>query len=86
MATGDYQQTLKLVSKMKEEFSKLQNDSNHLLRAILYQLLVFLNRYYLTTYQVQSDTHVHARGTPGLSQNTCDTILVKQMISNKKWL
>jgi len=52
-------QTLKLVQSIEEEFAHLQNDSNHLLRAILYQLLVILNRYYAMMYKVQSDTRVH---------------------------
>jgi len=54
-----FNQTLKLVQNIEEEFAQLQNDSNHLLRAILYQLLVILNRYYAIMYKVQSDTHVH---------------------------
>jgi len=54
-----FQETLKLVSNMKEEFHQLQNDSNHLLRAILYQLLVLLDRHYAATYNVKSDTHIH---------------------------
>jgi AraC family transcriptional regulator, transcriptional activator of pobA len=54
-----FQQTLELVSSMEEEFRQLQNDSNHLLRAILYQLLVILDRHYAATYSVKSDTYVH---------------------------
>jgi AraC-like DNA-binding protein len=54
-----FRQTLKLVQSIEEEFSQLQNDSNHLLRAILYQLLIVLNRYYADTYKVKSDTYVH---------------------------
>jgi len=59
MPSKPFQQTLKLVKNLEEEFSQLQNDSNHLLRAILYQLLVILDRYYAATYHVKSDTHVH---------------------------
>jgi AraC family transcriptional regulator, transcriptional activator of pobA len=54
-----FEQTLKFVYSIEEEFNHLQNDSNHLLRAILYQLLVVLNRYYAATYNVQNDTHIH---------------------------
>jgi AraC-like DNA-binding protein len=54
-----FRQVLELVSGIEEEFGRLQNDSGHLLRAILYQLLVLLNRHYAATYAVQSDTGVH---------------------------
>ncbi len=59
MPPKTFQQTLKLVNSMDEEFSQLQNDSNHLLRAILYQLLVILDRHYAATYNAKSDTYVH---------------------------
>lgn len=52
-------QALILFRGIEEEFSHLQNDSNHLLRALLYQLLVVLNRCYAATYNIQSDTYVH---------------------------
>lgn len=54
-----FRRTLELVGGVEEEFGHLQNDSGHLLRAILYQLLILLNRHYADTYQVHSDTHVH---------------------------
>jgi len=54
-----FQRILELVHNLEDEFRNLQNDSNHLLRAILYQLLVMLNRHYSAMYQVKSDTHVH---------------------------
>ena len=59
MPVTNFQQTLKFVKNIEEEFDQLQNDSNHLLRAILYQLLVILNRFYATTYNVQNDTFIH---------------------------
>ena len=59
MMAKPFQQTLKLVSNIEEEFHQLQKDSNHLLRAILYQLLVILDRHYATTYNVKSDTYVN---------------------------
>jgi len=43
---------LKLVQSIEEEFRHLQNDSGHLARAILYQLLVILNRYYADSYHI----------------------------------
>jgi AraC-like DNA-binding protein len=54
-----FQETLNLVRGIEKEFTSLQNDSGHLLRAILYQLLVILNRYYADTYHVQSDIYIH---------------------------
>ncbi|HTQ64076.1 MAG TPA: AraC family transcriptional regulator [Puia sp.] len=59
MAAKDFSRVLKFASDIEEEFTHLQNDSNHLLRAILYQLLVVLNRYYAATYNVQNDTYIH---------------------------
>ena len=48
-----------LLYGIEEEFGQLQNDSNHLIRSLLYQLLVLLNRYYAGAYNVQRDTFVH---------------------------
>lgn len=59
MPAKEFQQALELVRRIEEEFKGLQNDSNHLLRALLYQLLVLLNRHYANTYHVQSDTYIH---------------------------
>jgi len=59
MPAKAFRRILELLHNLEEEFKHLQSDSNHLLRAILYQLLVVLNRYYSTSYQVQSDSHVH---------------------------
>ena len=59
MPLKDFRQILKFVNNVEDEFNHLQNDSNHLLRAILYQLLVILNRYYGATYNVQNDTFIH---------------------------
>ncbi len=59
MPVKDFQQILKLIRNIREEFNNLQNDSNHLLRAILYQLLVILNRFYGATYNLQNDTFIH---------------------------
>lgn len=55
-----FDRILELVRNLEDEFKHLQSDSNHLLRAILYQLLVVLNRSYSSTYQVHNNTHVHA--------------------------
>ncbi|HVI45156.1 MAG TPA: helix-turn-helix transcriptional regulator [Chitinophaga sp.] len=51
-------QCIELVFAIAQEFSHLQNDSNHLIRAILYQLLVVLNRFYAAIYKLQNDTHI----------------------------
>lgn len=51
---------LDLLHEMEQEFEQIQNDSNHLIRSFLYQLLIVLNRYYAGVYQVQRDTYVHA--------------------------
>lgn len=50
---------LDLLHGIEQEFKQLQNDSNHLIRSFLYQLLVILNRYYANVYNVQRDTYVH---------------------------
>ncbi|AZB10587.1 helix-turn-helix domain-containing protein [Chryseobacterium sp. G0162] len=51
---------LDLLYGIEQEFGQLQNDSNHLIRSLLYQLLVILNRYYASVYNVQRDTSVHS--------------------------
>jgi AraC-like DNA-binding protein len=50
---------LKLVRSIEKEFHHLESDSGHLLRAILYQLLITLNRYYAAAHRVQGDTRIH---------------------------
>jgi len=52
-------QALTLVRNIEEEFAHLQNDSRHLVRAILYQLLVILNRHYANYCQIERDTFIH---------------------------
>jgi AraC-like DNA-binding protein len=59
MPAPGFKDTLNLLRSMENEFSHLQKDSSHLLRSILYQLLVVLNRYYANVYRVQSDTRIH---------------------------
>ncbi len=51
---------MELLHEMEQEFEQIQNDSNHLIRSFLYQLLILLNRYYAGVYKVQRDTYVHA--------------------------
>ncbi|KQC02666.1 AraC family transcriptional regulator [Pedobacter sp. Hv1] len=51
---------LELLYGIEQEFGQLHNDSNHLIRALLYQLLVILNRYYIGVYNVQKDPYVHS--------------------------
>jgi AraC-like DNA-binding protein/mannose-6-phosphate isomerase-like protein (cupin superfamily) len=59
MPAKTFHRILELIRNLEEEFRQLQSDSNHFLRAILYQLLIVLNRCYSTAYLVQSNTHVH---------------------------
>jgi AraC family transcriptional activator of pobA len=59
MSARNFHRILELIRNLEDEFRHLQSDSDHLLRAILYQLLVVLNRHYSTAHKVQSDTHVH---------------------------
>lgn len=54
-----FSQVLGTLQSIEKEFDRLQNDSGHLIRAILYQLLVVLNRYYADNYRIQSDTYIH---------------------------
>nr|WP_315034722.1 helix-turn-helix transcriptional regulator [uncultured Chryseobacterium sp.] len=49
-----------LLCEIEKEFRQLQNDSSHLIRSLLYQLLVILNRYYADMYNVQRDTYIHS--------------------------
>ncbi|WP_100075000.1 helix-turn-helix domain-containing protein [Chryseobacterium camelliae] len=50
---------LELLQETELEFEHIQNDSNHLIRSLLYQLLILLNRYYADAYHVQRDTFIH---------------------------
>lgn len=55
-------QCLRLVQVIAQEFSNLLNDSDHLIRALLYQLLVTINRVYskshnLNNNMIHSDFH-----------------------------
>ncbi|WP_294296908.1 helix-turn-helix transcriptional regulator [uncultured Chryseobacterium sp.] len=49
-----------LLREIEQEFKEIQNDSNHLIRSLLYQLLIVLNRYYAAVYHVQRDTYIQA--------------------------
>lgn len=51
---------LELLHEIEREFEQIQNDSNHLIRSLLYQLLIILNRYYAGVYNVQRDTYIHS--------------------------
>jgi len=55
-----FEKCLELVHGIEREFGQFHNDSNHLIRALLYQLLVILNRYYAGVYNVQRDAYVHS--------------------------
>jgi AraC family transcriptional activator of pobA len=54
-----FQQAKQLIKTIEQEFTSLRNDSSHLIRAVLYQLLIILNRWYADTYKLQGDTYVH---------------------------
>ncbi|CAA9195998.1 AraC family transcriptional regulator [Flavobacterium collinsii] len=54
-----FEKCLELLYGIEKEFGQLQNDSSHLIRSLLYQLLVVLNRYYAAVHNVQGDTYVH---------------------------
>lgn len=55
-----FQKCLGLLNEIDQEFQQIQNDSSHLIRALLYQLLIVLNRYYAGIHNIQQDTYVHA--------------------------
>ncbi len=48
-----------ILSDIEQEIKHLQTDSPHLLRALLYQLLVLLNRSYSAKHDLQGDLYVH---------------------------
>lgn len=48
-----------ILSEIEQEIQQLQTDSPHLLRALLYQLLVLLNRSYSAKNGLQGDLYVH---------------------------
>lgn len=48
-----------ILSEIEQEIQELQTDSPHLLRALLYQLLVLLNRSYSAKNGLQADLYVH---------------------------
>ncbi|CAI2768795.1 AraC family transcriptional regulator [Flavobacterium collinsii] len=54
-----FEKCLEFLYGIEKEFGQLQNDSSHLIRSFLYQLLVVLNRYYAAVHNVQGDTYVH---------------------------
>lgn len=60
ISEASFEKCIDLLHGIEQEFSQLQNDSNHLIRSLLYQLLVILNRYYASAYNVQRDTSVHS--------------------------
>ncbi|MBK1896165.1 AraC family transcriptional regulator [Chryseobacterium paridis] len=59
ISEASFQKCLELLYEIEKEFRQLQNDSSHLIRSVLYQLLVILNRYYAEVYHIQGDTYVH---------------------------
>lgn len=59
LSETSFAKCLELLYGIELEFDELQNDSSHLIRSLLYQLLVILNRYYADVHKVQRDTYVH---------------------------
>jgi AraC family transcriptional regulator, transcriptional activator of pobA len=55
----EFSMYLSINSQIEAEIKDLQNDSVHLLRALLYQLLVLLNRSYAKQNALQSNTYIH---------------------------
>ncbi|GEN76427.1 helix-turn-helix domain-containing protein [Chryseobacterium hagamense] len=55
-----FRKCLNLLHETEQEIGQIQNDSSHLIRSLLYQLLILLNRYYAEVYEVERDTYVHA--------------------------
>jgi len=47
------------LEEMRQEIASMRNDSPHLLRAILYQTLIRLNRLYATRYRMAADTRAN---------------------------
>lgn len=55
----EFSRYLSINAQIEAEIKDLQHDSAHLLRALLYQLLVLLNRSYAKQNSLQSGTYVH---------------------------
>lgn len=50
-----FERSLDMLMQIEAEFEKLQNDSPHLIRSMLYQLMIQLNRTYTGQHEVTSD-------------------------------
>ena len=59
VSPAEFSTYLSINSNIEAEIKDLQNDSAHLLRALLYQLLVLLNRSYAKQNALQSNTYIH---------------------------
>jgi len=55
-----FNQCLHLIQTITQEFSCLLHDSDHLIRALLYQLLITINRLYSKTYNLQDNGVIHS--------------------------
>lgn len=53
--SAEFESYLEKVIEIKTEIGNLQSDSEHLLRSILYYLLIILNRKYIEQYQVKGE-------------------------------
>ena len=55
-----FDRSLEMVRQIEDEFKKLQNDSPHIIRSLLYQLMIQLNRAYAGQHKIaSSDTRLN---------------------------
>jgi AraC family transcriptional regulator, transcriptional activator of pobA len=48
--TADYDHLINMLKNVQNEISAFKKNDKHMLRALLYQILIFLNRKYISTY------------------------------------
>ncbi|KAA3440100.1 helix-turn-helix domain-containing protein [Rufibacter hautae] len=61
MTSGEeFRRFIQQVEAMEQEFKHLQNDSPHMIRALLYQMLMHLNRLFAQQHQTDADTEGNA--------------------------
>ncbi len=74
----DCQKLLTIFHEIDNEIKELSDDSEDMLRALLYQVLVFLNRLYLRVY----DTTIHRKSNPYIDKFF--ELLEEQYLTNQK--
>ncbi|MFC6996887.1 AraC family transcriptional regulator [Rufibacter roseus] len=55
-SAAEFQQLTQHLEAIEQEFRHLQNDSPHMIRALFYQMLVWLNRLYAQQHRTVADT------------------------------